>query len=243
MDQTNQSKQERTRSEAIARSHKRLILWVVFVVAIVALMYGMYYLSSKEGQSQKTGASQLETSLAFNAEKDRYQGNKEAKTVLIEYADFQCPACRVYYTALRDVEKAYSQDVVLVYRYFPLSQIHFNAKAAAYAAEAAYRQGKFWEMHDQLFETQETWSRMGNQNAKNYFITLAKTIGLDTAKFTADMNSREIAQLVDVSYAAGEGAGVNSTPTLFLDGKKIEPTTVSALEGLVEEAIKAKTAK
>lgn len=243
MDQTNQSKQDRTRSEATVRRQKRAVLWVIFVVAIVGLMYGMYYLSSREGQSQKTGASQLETSLSFNADKDRYQGNREAKTVLIEYADFQCPACRIYYSALRDLEKTRSQDLVLVYRYFPLSQIHFNAKVSSYAAEAAHRQGKFWEMHDQIFETQETWTKMGNQNAKNYFVTLAKNLGLDITKFTADMNSREVAQLVDMSYAAGEAAGVNSTPTLFLDGKKVEPKTVAELETLVDKSIKANNAK
>ena len=218
MDQ-NLSKQDRTRAEARSRSQTRLALGAtLFVVAIVALMAGMYYLSSREGQSQKTTATKLETSLNFNPTKDRYQGNPEAKTVLIEYADFQCPACKAYAPVLSDLEKANSQNMVFVYRYFPLYQIHFNAKISAYAAEAAYRQGKFWEMHDQLFATQETWSKMGNQNAKEYFTNIAKNLGLDTTKFAADMNSREVAQLVDLSYAGGEQTGVNSTPTLYLMG-------------------------
>lgn len=243
MDQTNQSKQERTRAEARLRSQKRLVLWVIFALAVAGLVYGMYYLSSKEGQSQKTGASQLETSLSFNPEKDRYQGNPQAKTVLIEYADFQCPACKTYHTVLNDLEKKFGEDLVLVFRHFPLSQIHFNAKAASYAAEAAHHQGKFWEMHDRIFETQTEWTKMGTANAKKFFTTLAKDLGLDLVKFEADMNSRDVAQLVDLSYAAGVQAGVDSTPTLFLNGKRIEPKTLGELESMVSGAIKSQTAQ
>lgn len=148
---------------------------------------------------------------------DHIAWSPEKKNLLIEYSDLQCPACRAFHFFLKSFEP---KNVTFIYRHFPLYQIHPNAFAAAYAAEAAGRQGKFFPMLDILFEKQEEWSKLGN--AKDYFVKLASELKLDTDKFRSDINSKEVKNKVGDDLAFGEKAGVAATPTFFLNGKKLE---------------------
>lgn len=91
---------------------------------------------------------------------DNVKGSREAKAVLIEYSDFQCPACQVYYPVVKQLTEELGNEILVVYRHFPLTTIHPNALPAAKAAEAAGKQGKFWEMHDMLFDKQSEWSAL-----------------------------------------------------------------------------------
>jgi len=91
---------------------------------------------------------------------DHYKGNPDAQVVLIEYSDFQCPACRAYIPIITSLIEQFPDDLVVVYRHFPLQSVHANARAAAEASEAAAKQGKFWEFHDILFDKQTEWSRL-----------------------------------------------------------------------------------
>ncbi|MBI4134401.1 MAG: thioredoxin domain-containing protein, partial [Candidatus Terrybacteria bacterium] len=122
-----------------------------------------------------------------------------------------------------------------VYRHFPLPN-HQNAKPAAYAAEAAGRQGKFWEMHDMVFKNQEEWQ--GKRNADEIFITYAQTLNLDEDQFKTDFASREIKEKVDNAYRSATDLGLNSTPTFFLNGTKIaNPRNYDELKSTITQAI------
>src|SRR5258708_7695839 len=130
--------------------HKDIIFGGVVMVAIVA---GMIYLISASSNIGAPGAANnsIATGTATSVQSDDWaQGNTNAKVTVIEYADFQCPACAAYYPVVKQLTQDFGTQVKFVYRYFPLQQ-HQNGRISAHAAEAAGRQGKFWEMHDMLF--------------------------------------------------------------------------------------------
>ena len=169
---------------------------------------------------------------------DHVKGDMATSTggmIIVEYSDFQCPACAARYPLVKEF-LASSTNVKFVYRHFPLSQ-HFNAKKAAIAAEAAGLQGKFWEMHDMLFDEQSDWSQIVNPTAK--FVGYAKEIGLDTVKFESDLASGDLRLKVDRDMESGEQNKIGSTPTFFVQGVQIEQFgTVAQLQAIVTEMIK-----
>lgn len=168
---------------------------------------------------------------------DWARGDIAANVVIIEYSDFQCPACGAYYPVLKRLEEKFGSQIGFVYRHFPLPQIiHQNAELAAMAAEAAGRQGKFWEMHDLLFENQKTWSI--NSNAKEIFIGYARESRLDENKFANDLNAKEIKEKISSSYQEGVSLGITGTPTFFLNGKKLPaPRTYEEFEKIISEKL------
>lgn len=157
---------------------------------------------------------------------DHLDWSPDKKNLLIEYSDFQCPACKNFHNLLKQFEASGSSEldivkkITLIYRHYPLTQIHNNALFAAYAAEAAKKQGKFNEMSDKLFETQEIWSALGD--AKEYFAQLAKSLNLNMNQYSKDLSSKEISDKVQADISMGDTVGINSTPTFFLNGKKLD---------------------
>ena len=143
--------------------------------------------------------------------------------VLVEYGDFQCPVCGVAYPEIKQLIQQYEGKVTFYFRNFPLLQ-HNNADAAALAAEAAGAQGKFWEMHDRLYETQNSWNSLSDPT--DTFIGYAQDLGLDEAKFTHDLNNKQLEDVISQDYADGLVQGVQGTPTFFINGKvyKGQPT-------------------
>jgi protein-disulfide isomerase len=199
-----------TQSTGMVRS------FMIWGGVIFALVLGLWWLSSGTGESKEVAKDEAVDMQV--SDKDWVKGNKDGKIVLVEYSDFQCPACRAFYPIVEEVIKA-NADVKLVYRNFPLRSIHKNAQIAAQAAEAAGMQGKFFEMHDKLFSNQEEWALMKDPNEK--FVTYAKEIGLDTTKFGVDMKSNEAKSAVEEDYSSAMRLRVNATPTFFVNGKKI----------------------
>lgn len=168
---------------------------------------------------------------------DHVKGNASSTVVFVEYSDFQCPACKTYYPLLLEVAKTYGDRIAFVYRHFPLKQIHFNAEPAAWASEAAARQGKFWEMHNLLFEKQSEWST--SNDLKKVFEDYALILGLDKDKFLADLDSKEVKDFVNAQRQHGLKEGLNSTPTFFLNGKKLDnPQSIDAFRILIDKALK-----
>lgn len=164
-------------------------------------------------------------------EYDQIKGSTSTSAVLIvEYSDFQCPACKAYAPLVKEF-MASSSDVTFVYRHFPLTQ-HFNAKKAAIAAEAAGLQGKFFEMHDLLFEQQDSWGSAVNPN--KMFVGYAESIGLDADKFEADLSSGDLRLKVDQDLKSGQQVGVSGTPSFYVNGSKIDsPKSVADFEAIV----------
>ena len=134
---------------------------------------------------------------------------------------------------LKQLVEAFPNDVSLTYRHYPLRQIHPNAQLAGQATEAAGNQGKFWEMHDVIFNTQNQWSSLSDP--AEFFGQLAESIGLDVAQFQTDLTSDEAEARVDDQYAEATGLRLPGTPSFFLNGTLIEhPGSYAAFKSLVE---------
>ncbi|MFZ5365463.1 MAG: DsbA family protein [Patescibacteria group bacterium] len=146
---------------------------------------------------------------------DHLKGSADAKVILIEYSDFECPYCAAHAQTISQIAKNYSKDVAIVFRHFPLS-FHANAQKAAEASECAARQGKFWEMHDKLFDL----NQKGNMGIAQ-FKSAAKEIGLDTGKFDDCLDSGQTAREVSSDMAGGQQAGVSGTPGTFVNGQLV----------------------
>lgn len=159
----------------------------------------------------------------------------DGKVVVMEYSDFQCPACGAYFPVVEKVIGDNIKDLTFVYRNFPLPQ-HQNAMPAARAAEAAGKQGKFWEMYRQIFSTQSDWSKNGN--AKDVFVGYAEKLGLDKNKFATDMSSSEVSAKIQNDYKSGVALEVQGTPSFFINGKKINnPSSFEAFQKIILDAI------
>lgn len=152
---------------------------------------------------------------------DQVRGSSSAVLTLIEFSDFQCPACGSYYPLVKQLKTDFPNDLRVVYRHFPLTGIHKNAMTAAKASEAAARQGKFWEMHDKLFETQKSWSE--SITARDVFAGFATELGLNRDQFLKDMDSPEVQKRIQYGQDTGDALGVNATPTFYLNGNELQP--------------------
>ena len=157
--------------------------------------------------------------LNVNAD-DHLKGNPRAATTIIEYGDFQCPACATFSPQMKTLMGTVSDTVRLVFRHFPLPQ-HDKAIPAAYAAEAAALQGKFWEMHDLLYEKQGEWTSKPVAEITATLKTYAEQLKLDIAQFERDFASEAVAARIQRDVQTGNAAGVSGTPSLFLDGNEI----------------------
>ena len=165
---------------------------------------------------------------------DWRKGNENAKVTLVEYSDFQCPACKYYYGIVKELEKEKGDAVQMVYRHFPLQQ-HAFAKTAAIATEAAGKQGKFWEMHDILFDRQEEWSV--SENIQQSIVEYATLIGLDIPKFISDVQSVDLASRVERAITEGGTQGIQGTPTFFINGTQVRFQSYEELKQLVEDEL------
>lgn len=173
------------------------------------------------------------------SEKGWVRGAETAKVTLIEFGDFQCPACRIYYPIVRDVLTSYEGRLRLLFKHFPLTQAHPNAYLAAKAAEAAGAQGKFFEYHDILYEKQGEWAPLPIVVARTKFISYASELKLDEEKFKKDLENKESEAKIRENQDEGINNGVSGTPTFFLNGKKIEnPKGVEDFKKLIEKELK-----
>ncbi len=148
------------------------------------------------------------------------KGGASAKVTLEEFSDFQCPACGGLAPGLRNVLKDYGDRVRLVFRNFPLA-MHKYAFQAARAAEAAGQQGKFWEMHDLLYDNQKEWS--DSMEPRVQFDAYASRLGLNVQKFKADMERADLTERIKADYSRGMSLGVKGTPTVYLNGREMVP--------------------
>jgi protein-disulfide isomerase len=169
------------------------------------------------------------------------RGPANAAVTLEEFGDFECPPCGILSLPLDQMEHDLAPNVRLIFRHFPLSTQHKNALPAALAAEAAGMQGRFWEMHDVLYKEQPAWSKA--PNALELIQSYAGILGLDMERFKKDMADPKIAERVEQDQKNGVDLGVKNTPTVFLNGKEVPPTSLNPpiLRKLVEDAVKEKS--
>jgi len=147
------------------------------------------------------------------SERDHARGPADAPVTLVEYGDYECPDCLSAYPILKRLSAELGNRLRFVYRHFPQDRVHPHAAAAAEASEAAAAQGKFWEMHDLLFEHQKDLAEIDLGQ-------LALKAGLEIYRFEADISSQRFAKRVREDLESGEQSGVKGTPTLFINGVK-----------------------
>jgi protein-disulfide isomerase len=146
-------------------------------------------------------------------ESDHSLGPKTALVTLVEYGDYQCPFCGQAYPVVKELLERLGRQVRFVFRNFPLAEVHSHAEGAAEAAEAAAAQGKFWAMHDMLYENQEA---LGGDDLVRY----ASALGLDESRFVGELTERVDAARVREDFMGGVRSGVNGTPTFFINGAR-----------------------
>lgn len=161
-------------------------------------------------------------------------GSPTATVTLEEFADFQCPTCAQVHTMMKNIQSTYGSRIKFIYRNFPLTQIHKNADAAALASEAAGMQNRFWDMQNQLYTSQPAWSNSADASAQ--FAEYAGKLGLDVEKFKSDMSSMMTRKRVDDDVARARALGINSTPTLYINGKSVpfEQMKIETLRQIID---------
>lgn len=168
------------------------------------------------------------------------RGRADAPVLIEEYADFQCPPCGFFHPILKKLEGEYETQLRVAFHHFPIRTMHKHAAEAARAAEAAGMQGKFWQMHDLLFENQKKWNEA--PAARPIFLSYASTLGLNLEKFSQDIDSMAANNRIITDETAGAARGVTGTPTVFLNGREIkfeEATNYNTLRALIERELAA----
>ena len=204
-----------------------IIISVISVLGTFLLLFGVYKLINQPVVTDFPQTKQLKTS-------DHIKWLPDKKNILVEYSDFQCPSCKSAHDFLKTVEASGSADfditkkITFVYRYFPLYQIHDKANISAHVAEAAGIQGKFWEMSDLLFDNQQSWST-SNDPQNEFFLKYATELKLNIDQFKNDLNSAVVKDRVNFDLKEAEQIGVDSTPTFFLNGQKVDVSSYQEL--------------
>lgn len=198
---------------------------------LAIVIIGMVWLAKGGGQPQVyvPGVNEILSD-------DYVKGAADAKLTVVEYSDFQCPACAAVYPTVKKIMDEKGDQVRLVYRNFPIPG-HYNGIPAAYAAGAAGLQGKFFEMLDVLMTRQSEWSVLDAGALDKTLDSYAQTIGLEMSKFKKDMSSDAVKAKVKKDFESGEKAGVNSTPSFFINGTKIELKSYDDLRTAVDAAL------
>jgi len=202
------------------KNTKIIISFLGVVVVVILVVWGLNSDASTPNYSNSNN----------NVDSPRpFKGNPEARVVLTEFSDFQCPACKSAATLVNSLAERYNEQIKIEYKHFPLTRIHTNAFNAALAAECANDQGKFWEMHDKIYENQE------NLKKKDLKLYASKIEGIDTTSFDACLDSRAKTDVVNKDIDEANSLKLNATPTFFLNGKEVE--NPNNLENLILEAL------
>jgi len=183
------------------------------LLGLAAIVYALIIITG----SPRQGISWLNDGAAVG---EWTRGNLSAAITLVEYSDFQCPSCARYHSYVKRLMEEAGDRLQYTFRHYPLER-HGNAELSAVCAEAAGRQGKFWQMQDRLFDHQKEWADLGPQLAQELFTQYASLLDLDTTAFAQDLRSEALLEKVREDYRSGERSGVRATPSFFLNGKRI----------------------
>ncbi len=209
--------------------------WIVVIIVVIGLI-GIFSLTGKSTPSTTNSKPS-----------EHIEGLGKDGITLVEYGDYQCPYCGEYYSVVKQIAQIYNTQIYFQFRNFPLTSIHPNAFAGARAAEAASLMGKFWQMHDLLYQANQAYYNsnganpgwIGTTNPLPVFDQYASSLGLNVNKFNQLYNSSEVNNTIIADENAGNSLGVNATPTFFLNGKQIQVgISVPAFEKVINAEIK-----
>ena len=208
------------------RRETRNLLFIFFgsIVAVVAVIVGIEFVGNAGV------ASSVDNPTSFRI------GPDTAKVKVVEFSDYQCPACKSIEPHVKTLMATYGDRVQFVYRNFPLPQ-HKNALAAALAAEAAGAQGKFWRMHDRLFETQESWANLADPT--EYFLLIGREALVDTDQLRDALAKQTYLAKVRADMADGNRVGIQGTPTFFVNGAQVVLRQPKDLDDAITKSLAA----
>ncbi len=208
------------------------------LVVVFAAALAVFLVVDRSGSPDAVAAEQAATdpaSIAVRENSHRLNSVPDGRVTFVEFLDFECEACRSVYPAIEQLREEYGDRVSFVARYFPIAS-HFNAERAARAVEAAAQQGGFEDMYQRMYETQAQW---GEQQVPQdeLFRSFAVEQGLDMSAFDAAYTDPATLERIEADVADGIALGVQGTPTFFLNGTKIEPTTYGDLTDALDAAL------
>ena len=206
-----------------------------FILIAIVVIFGVIY-KFQAGNSKTTSNSGAKGT-------SHVLGKGSTGITLVEWGDYECPYCAQYAPFVKQAQAAFNDKIYFQFRNLPLTQIHPNALQAARAAEAAGLQNKFWEMHDALYSTQQSWASLSNPTS--VFVNIAKQLGLNTTQFNSDMNSETVNNLINGDKNDFAKTGFEEgTPTFTIDGKQVKPNgSVESISAFIQNAIDKKQGK
>jgi protein-disulfide isomerase len=208
---------------------KNIPLLVGTLVVTLLLVVGVAYFFSSPTAS-KTVDQKI---LVGNTKNVR--GPENAKVTVVEFSDFQCPACGATQPLVKQLLDKHGNEIRFVYRHFPLTQLHPNAMLAALAAQAAASFNQFWAYHDLLFASQSEWSDLPADQAQQKFLDYAEKLQIDKTEFSKRIDSSEAHQQITDDISDGTKAGLEATPTFFVNGNETAaPQLLSTVESLLK---------
>lgn len=211
---------------------KRFFFWLSFAVILGLIIWGLMAANNRPAPGLNLGTPAAVTTA------DHVTGSANPKVTLIEYGDFECPACSAYAPIVERLITEASSTLRVVFRHFPLPQ-HVNAMISAQATEAASLQGKFWEMYRVIYANQSDWANLSLADARQAFAGYADDLGLNKQKFAADIDSPAATKFIDDELTEGQSLGINGTPTFFVNGQAIQnPQSYEQFKAVIDEAAK-----
>lgn len=207
--------------------------WIIFGSVIVLIIGALVVYSRLNNPSIDVSSLNSASAIAASEQNgqiaDHTIGKTDSKVVLIEYGDFQCPSCGGAHPQIKELAEEYKDRILFIFRNFPLTTIHPNARAAAAAVEAAGLEGKYWEMHNLIFENQSAWNTLVGQARTDKFTEYAISLGLDQATFTKNLAANTVNKKISFDQALGKKVNVDATPTFFIGANKVSSETASAV--------------
>jgi NhaA family Na+:H+ antiporter len=218
---------------------KRFLPFAIIIVVLVgAVAAGWAVLRSSREQGNTAATPTPDPAREVKgAEPAHMRGNPNAPVLLEEFGDFQCPACGTYHPELKKIEAEFGDKLKVIFRELPLLPMHEHALMAAQAAEAAGVQGKFWEMHDLLYDNQTKW--VEQKDLVPVFVDYAKQIGINPDQFMKDLNGEKVAQRIFQDGKRAHSFGLKGTPSFFVNGKEArdEQWKPEGLRQMIRDAI------
>lgn len=225
---------------------RKVQLWLIggFVVVVIAVVAIAAIASNGAPTSS---SSFIATTVPPITSADHVTGDATSSVSVIEYGDFECPACGEWEPLMEQMRATYGSRVEFVFRNFPLYQIHPFAMIGAQAAEAAALQGQYWQMHDLLYKDQAQWTANTSlspaQVISQFFDGYAQSLGLNVTQFDTDINSSSVQARVQRDLSSGNAAQINHTPTFFVNLTQIpNPDGLAQFEQILDQALASSTA-
>ena len=212
---------------------------IILIVLLAAVAAGWVVLRSVREERKAAAPTPDPAGEVKGAEPPHVKGNPNAPVTLEEFGDFQCPSCGAYYPELKKIESEFGDNLKVIFRELPLLPMHEHALMAAQAAESAGLQGKFWEMHDKLYENQAKW--VAEKDLVPVFVDYAKQLGLNPDQFMKDLNGEAVAARIFQDGKRAHSFGLKGTPSFFVNGKeaKDDQWKPEGLRQMIKDALAA----